>query len=281
MEPGLRRVRAGNASAMTFTGTNSYLVGRGTVALIDPGPDDPAHLAAILAALDPGERIAAILVTHAHLDHSALAPAAARATGAPVLAYGDATAGRTAGGPDLGGGEGVDAGFRPDRTLADGEALAVGDEALVALHTPGHFGNHLSFLWRDRVFSGDLAMGWASTLISPPDGDLSAFLASAARLRELDSAALMPGHGDPVADPAARLEWLIAHRLARSAAILDALARGPATIPALTRAIYTDTPPALLPAAQRNVLAHLLHLERDSAVAADPAPAPDAEWHRL
>jgi glyoxylase-like metal-dependent hydrolase (beta-lactamase superfamily II) len=278
MQPPLRLVRAGNASPMTFTGTNSYLVGRGEVTLIDPGPDDPAHLAAILRSLDPGERIAAILVTHAHLDHTALVPAVARATGAPVLAFGDALAGRTLSGVGLGGGEGVDVGFRPDRTLADGERISVGDEDLVALHTPGHFGNHLSFLWRGKVFSGDLAMGWASTLISPPDGDLSAFLTSAARLRDLDATSLLPGHGEAVADPAARLDWLIAHRQARSDAIVSALGRGPATIPALTRAVYTDTPAHLLPAAERNVLAHLLDLWAKSQVFAEPAPEPDAVW---
>lgn len=281
MEPGLRRVRAGNASAMTFTGTNSYLVGRGEVALIDPGPDDPTHLAALLAALDPGERIAAILVTHAHLDHSALAPAAARATGAPVLAFGDALAGRPSAALGLGGGEGVDAAFRPDRLLADGDTVAVGDEVLTALYTPGHFGNHLSFSWRDKVFSGDLAMGWASTLISPPDGDLSAFLASVARLRDLGCNTLLPGHGEPVEDASGRLEWLIAHRLSRSAAILDALAAAPAKIPELTRRIYSDTPAALLPAAERNVLAHLIDLERKSQVRADSSMSPAALWHRV
>jgi glyoxylase-like metal-dependent hydrolase (beta-lactamase superfamily II) len=286
LAPGLRRIRAPNASPMTHTGTNSYLVGTGAVALIDPGPADPGHLAAILAALGPGERIGHILVTHAHRDHSALAPAAARATGAPVLGFGDALAGRAphmqrlAAEGLIGGGEGVDAGFAPDRLLGDGEEVAGGDWRLTAIHTPGHFGNHLSFHWQDVVFSGDLAMGWASTLISPPDGDLGDFMASLTRLEALSPARLMPGHGEPVEDPRARLGWLRDHRLARSAALLAALGAGPARIPALTRRVYTDTPPALRPAAERNVLAHLIDLERQNRVAAAPEPGPAALWRR-
>lgn len=286
LAPGLRRIRAPNASPMTFSGTNSYLVGTGAVALIDPGPADPGHLAAILAALGPGERISHILVTHAHRDHSALAPAAAAATGAPVLAFGDALAGRAphmtalAAAGLIGGGEGVDAGFAPDRLLRDGEAVAGDDWRLTAIHTPGHFGNHLSFHWHDIVFSGDLAMGWASTLISPPDGDLTGFLASLTRLEALAPARLLPGHGEPVDDALARLAWLRDHRLVRSLALIAALDAGPARIPDLTRRLYTDTPPALLPAAERNVLAHLIDLERQNKVTATPAPGPAAVWHR-
>jgi glyoxylase-like metal-dependent hydrolase (beta-lactamase superfamily II) len=284
--PGIRRVRATNASPMTFTGTNSYIIGTGAVALIDPGPDDPAHLAALLAALGPGERVSHILVTHAHRDHSALAPSLAAVTGAPVLAFGDARAGRS---PvmrqmaDLGlvgGGEGTDAGFAPDRTLADGTVLEGDDWRLEALHTPGHFGNHLSFLTGDSLFSGDLAMGWASTLISPPDGDLSAFLTSIGRLQATGASRLLPGHGEPVDDGPARLDWLLAHRHARNDAILEALADGPAHIPALTARIYTDTPAALLPAAERNVLAHLIDLQGRALVRAEPTLTPEALWHR-
>src|SRR5690606_3307114 len=151
-------------------------------------------------------------------------------------------------------------GFRPDRRLADGETVEGEGWSLTALHTPGHFGNHLSFRCQDIVFTGDLVMGWASTLISPPDGDLSAFMASVARLGELSPGRLMPGDGEPAEDPPARLAWLREHREARTRALVAELSRGPTRIPALTRRLYADTPPALLPAAERNVLAHLIDL---------------------
>jgi hydroxyacylglutathione hydrolase len=261
---GLRRVLAPNPSPMTFRGTNSYLVGRGRVAVIDPGPDDPAHLAALLGALGPGERISHILVTHAHRDHSALAPALARATGAPVLAFGDAAAGRSARMQALAarepgiGGEGADDGFRPDLALADGASVEGDDWRLTALHTPGHFGNHLCLVWQGGIFSGDHVMGWSTSVVAPPDGEMGAYMASLGRLAEAGAARLFPGHGEPVEDPAARIADLIRHRRDREAAILAALAEGPATAEALARAIYTDTPAALLPAAARNVYAHLI-----------------------
>ncbi len=269
--PGLRRVLAPNPSAMTGRGTNSYLVGEGAVALIDPGPDDPAHLAALLAALAPGERISHILVTHAHRDHSALAPAAAAATGAPVLAFGDALAGRS---PQMAalaarerprGGEGADRAFRPDVALADGAVIEGsltdgGGWQITALHTPGHFGNHLCFAWGDQIFSGDHVMGWSSSVVAPPDGDMAAYMASLDRLAAAGAARLWPGHGDPVTDPASRIASLAAHRRSRSAAILARLADGPATATELAAAIYTETPPALLPAAALNTFAHLIEL---------------------
>ncbi len=272
----VRHVQAPNPGPMTFRGTNTYLVGRGTVAVIDPGPDSAAHRAAILSALDPGERIATILVTHAHVDHSAGVPALKAATGAEVLAYGDATAGRSAfmaalaasGGLD--GGEGVDAGFAPDRCLSDGETVAVGGLRVTALHTPGHMANHLSFALGDVVFTGDLVMGWSTSLVSPPDGDLGDFLRALDRLAARTGDRLyLPGHGDPVRDPAARVAELAAHRRARQAQIEAALAEGPGTAAALAARLYTDVPPALLPAATRNVLAHLLEMLRQNRAACD------------
>lgn len=272
----VRHVQAPNPGPMTFRGTNTYLVGRGTVAVIDPGPDSAAHRAAILSALDPGERIATILVTHAHVDHSAGVPALKAATGAEVLAYGDATAGRSAfmaalaasGGLD--GGEGVDAGFAPDRCLADDETVALGDLHLTALHTPGHMANHLSFALGDIVFTGDLVMGWSTSLVSPPDGDLGDFLRALDRLAARTGDRLyLPGHGDPVSDPAARVAELAAHRRARQSQIEAALAEGPGTAAALAARLYTDVPPALLPAATRNVLAHLLEMLRQNRAACD------------
>lgn len=271
--PQVQRIVAPNASPMTFRGTNTYLVGRTEIAVIDPGPDSDVHLAAILAALRPGQRISHILVTHAHVDHSPLARALSAATGAPVLAYGDAGAGRSAVMQQLdeeglaGGGEGVDTGFTPDICLAD-DAVVRGDGwQLQALWTPGHFGNHLCFALEDVVFTGDLVMGWASSLVSPPDGDLGDFMASCRRLLARSDRMYLPGHGAPVTDPAARTTWLLTHREGREASILKELTAGPATAAALAARIYTDTPAALLPAATRNVFAHLVELQQKNRIA--------------
>ena len=286
--PGIRRVLAPNPSPMTYWGTNTFLLGHGAVTVIDPGPALRSHLKAILAGLDRGERIARILVTHAHLDHSPLARPLAEATGAKVCAFGPPTAGRCAVMTALadaglaGGGEGVDHDFVPDVRLDDGEPIDIGHgTALTALWTPGHFSSHLSFALGDVVFTGDQVMGWASTLISPPDGDLSAFLTSCERLAARGDRMFLPAHGPAVTDPAARLTWLVAHRRAREEQILAALAAGPATVPALTGAIYTDTDPRLLPAAERNVFAHLIDLAGRDIVRAMPALSPEARFTRI
>lgn len=265
LAPGLRRLRASNPGPMTGTGTNTYLLGWRNIAVIDPGPDDPAHLAAILGALGPQQRVSHILVTHAHRDHSALAPRLAARTGAPILAFGGATAGRSPvmtrlARDGLGGGEGVDVRFRPDVCLADGAVVDGPDWRIVALWTPGHMGNHLCLQWEDSVFSGDLVMGWSSSLISPPDGDLAAFYGSCARLERVGARVLHPGHGDPVTTPAARIAELVAHRRMRDAQIRDVLARGPLDLESLTRRVYAGLAPDLVPVAARNTLAHLVDL---------------------
>ncbi|WP_417525756.1 MBL fold metallo-hydrolase [Marinovum sp.] len=266
LAPGLRRLLAPNPSPMTFWGTNTYLLGEREVAVIDPGPDDPAHLEAILRALPAGSTLSHIIVTHAHLDHSPLARPLSEATGAKVYAFGPASAGRSAVMTALaetgltGGGEGIDRDFMPDEVLRDGDSLSTREWQLTALHTPGHMGNHICLAWGDALFSGDHVMGWASSLVSPPDGDLTDFMASCARLAARPWSRFYPGHGAPVEDPSARLDWLITHRRAREAEILAALARGPSTAQALARQIYHDVPPALLPAAARNVFAHLVDL---------------------
>lgn len=264
----LLRILAPNPSPLTGPGTNTFLLGRDQVAVIDPGPDDPGHLAAIVAA---GQgRISHILVTHAHRDHSAGAPALSRMTGAPVLAFGDALSGRS---PmmqrlsaEAGGGEGLDLDFAPDRTLRDGDVVEGEGWRLTALHTPGHSGGHLGFQWNDRIFCGDVVMGWSSTIISPPDGDLADYLRTLDRLAQIGPACLLPAHGDPIEKPLPRLAELAAHRRERTAQILAALRAGPADAATLARRIY-DVPPALLPAATRNVLAHLLALADLGAVA--------------
>lgn len=277
----VRVVRAPNPSAMTGPGTNSFLIGEEEVAVIDPGPDDPAHIQAILDTAEG--RISHILVTHAHLDHSAGVRRLAQATGAPVFAFGTAESGRSptmerlAATGLVAGSEGLDPAFAPDILLRHGEVLQSIDWTIEALHTPGHIGGHLSFRLGDAIFCGDLVMGWSTTLISPPDGDLVDFLRSLELLARLDPRILFPAHGDPVSEPLPRLAELAAHRRARSAQIMAALDRSPLTAHELAARIY-DIPPALMPAAERNVLAHLLALWDLGAVASEGAPAADAAW---
>ena len=280
----VRVIRADNPSPLTGPGTNSFLIGTEEVAVIDPGPDDPAHVAAILEAAEG--RISHILVTHPHLDHSAAVPRLAAATGAPVMAFSTAEAGRSppmqrlAEAGAVGGGEGADAAFRPDVTLADGDVLRGAGWEITAVHTPGHMGSHLSFRLGDAVLCGDLVMGWATTLISPPDGDLVDYLRSLERLALLAPRVLYPAHGDPVTDPLPRLAELAAHRRARTAQILAALDAAPGTAEALAARIYTEIPAALLPAATRNVLAHLVALGDLGAVVPEGGLTAGAVWSR-
>ncbi|MEP5728541.1 MAG: MBL fold metallo-hydrolase [Sulfitobacter sp.] len=266
LEPGLRRILAPNPSPMTYRGTNTYLLGTHRLAVIDPGPENATHLEAILNAVGPDQIITHILVTHTHSDHSPLARALAQKTAAPVLAFGDAQTGRSdimhrlaAAGP-LGGGEGIDTQFVPDQELADGDVIKEEGWTLEVLHTPGHIGNHISLGWGDACFTADHVMGWASSLVSPPDGDLTDFMTSCQKLAARDWRVFYPGHGGPVNDPRGRLSWLIEHRLSRETAILEALSKGPANAQTIAAEVYADTPPALLGAATRNVLAHLIDL---------------------
>jgi hydroxyacylglutathione hydrolase len=283
LAPGLCRLRAPNPSALTGTGTNTYLLGEAALAVIDPGPDLPQHLAAILAAAR-GRPITHILVTHPHRDHSALAPRLAAVTGARVLAFGTARDGltpRMAALTGLGGStEGLDLAFTPDRRLLDGDLVSGPGWEIEALHTPGHLGSHLCLGWGDLLFSGDHVMGWSTSIVSPPDGDMGDYMASLARLDTDRWRRFLPGHGDPVDDPRARVGELIRHRRHREGQILDALAGGPADAGDLTLRIYTDIPPALLPAARRNVLAHLVDLEARNLVVADPRLSAEASFRR-
>ena len=277
--PGVRRCLAPNPSPMTYWGTNTYILGRGEVTIVDPGPADPTHIATLLAALGEGEVVTQILVTHAHLDHSP----GASLIDAPVLAFGDAASGRSPrmDGIDVGGGEGVDIDFRPDTCLSDGAKLETSIGAVTALWTPGHFGNHLSFaLPNGIVLTGDLVMGWASSLVSPPDGDLTDFMASLDLLAARTGDHLyLPGHGAPISAPHIRVSELRAHRMMRHAQILDALALAPGTATTLAARIYTEIDPALLPAAARNVLAHLIDMAEKSEVSFEGDLAATTHFH--
>ena len=213
----IRLIRADNPSPLTGTGTNTWLLGQGEVTLIDPGPDLDSHLAAILA-LTRDERITRILVTHAHLDHSALTRRLVAATGAEVLAFGPANSGRSAtmtalAAEGLTSTEGADTSFAPDRTLRDGERLPLGDTTIEALHLPGHMGCHLGFAVGETLFSGDHVMAWSTSLVSPPDGDMADYMASLRRLAARRWSRMLPGHGPAIEDPSARLTYLIDHRL--------------------------------------------------------------------
>lgn len=276
LAPGLDCLIAPNPSAMTERGTNTYVLGQDSLCIIDPGPDDPGHLAALLAHVG-GRSVSHIIVTHSHLDHSGLAGALSRATQAPVLGLGDSGVGRSAAMQAFartdrtGGGEGADPGFAPDIVVADGAVIQGVDWALRVIATPGHFGNHICLRWQDAIFSGDHVMGWASTMISPPDGDVTDYMASCARVLAEAARVLYPGHGAGVTDPPGRIGWLMAHRRGREAQILAALSDGPRSVADLTSALYTEVPAVLRLAAARNVLAHLIDLAGKNLVRADPA----------
>ncbi|MBU2866247.1 MBL fold metallo-hydrolase [Pacificibacter marinus] len=274
---GLIRVIAPNPSPMTYWGTNSYILGTGAArVLIDPGPKDSQHQQAMLNALPHGTVISHILVTHAHKDHSGGAQDLAQATGAKVLAFGDARSGRSevmtqlAATTQMGGGEGVDMTFEPDVLLKDGQQIETPAGPITALHTPGHMGNHLCFAWNNCLFSGDLIMGWSSSLISPPDGDAAAFRDSCHKLLMRPDTPLFAGHGAPVESGHARINALLVHRAKREQQILQALEYKSMDLKTLTKAVYGNLESFTLKAAARNTLAHLIDLKEQSKIEATP-----------
>jgi len=264
--PGLRRIIAPNPSPMTFHGTNTYILGADELAVIDPGPISEAHLNSILNSADGHQKITHIIVTHSHVDHSPLALSLSKITGAPVLAFGNSAAGKSkvmSKLQGLGGGEGVDANFSPDTLLKDNDVVKTTDWELQAFHTPGHMGNHLCLYWlgKNVLFSGDLVMGWATSMVSPPDGDLTDFMSSLRKLmlRPHDRV-YYPGHGAPILNPQKRLLELYNHRKNRETQILSILGCGSSTISTITNNIYENIDVKLIGAAKRNVLAHLIDL---------------------
>lgn len=251
----VRRVTAPNPGVMTGPGTNAYIVGGTELALIDPGPAIDSHVAVLREAV--GNRLRWILCTHTHLDHSPGAEALRSATGAQVLGMGAPDDGRQ------------DLAFRPSRLLRDGEAVELGGCTLRAVHTPGHASNHLCYLLEQQkwLFTGDHIMQGSTVVISPPDGDMTAYLESLERLLSLDLAALAPGHGHVIEKPHDEVRRLIAHRLKREQKVVAAFAhKNPATLDELLPFVYDDVPQRIHAVARRSLHAHLIKLAREGRV---------------
>ena len=261
--PGVRRLLAANPSPFTYSGTQTYIVGSGAVAVIDPGPALDEHVEAILAAA-AGDRIAAIVCTHTHLDHSPASRPLAAATSAPIV--GCAPLALEDDGPRAD--AAFDFDYAPDRVLADGEQFHGDGWTLEAVATPGHTSNHLclELAGAGILFTGDHVMGWSTTVVSPPDGDMTDYMASLERLLARPDRRYLPAHGPCVDEPHAHVRDLIAHRHMRETQILAHLERGQGLIPAMVADMYRDVDPRLHPAAGRSVLAHLLDLERRGLV---------------
>jgi len=272
-EPLVRRVLAGNPSAFTFTGTQTYVVGkRAEVAVIDPGPLDDEHMVALLAAIG-NARLTAICCTHTHRDHSPAAAPLAAKTGAPVI--GCAPLALADEGPRSD--AAFDATYRPDRVLADGESISGPGWTLTALATPGHTSNHLCFALEESgaLFTGDHVMGWSTTVVAPPDGDMAAYMRSLQKLHDREDRVYYPAHGPAVAKPRQLVRGMIGHRRQREKQILALLGEGNSEVDALVPRMYAGVDQQLWPAAGRSVLAHLLDLESRGLVSRE-----DEQWTR-
>ncbi|MBI2262105.1 MAG: MBL fold metallo-hydrolase [Caulobacterales bacterium] len=280
VSPLIRRVIAANPGPFTFTGTGTYVVGRAEpgagVAVIDPGPPDDAHLAALLAAVK-GQTVSHVLVTHTHRDHSPLARPFARIVGAPVLAARPpAQVVHASGGLD----EDEDEAFAPDVILTGGEMVAGDGWTLEAMATPGHASNHMAFVLREEnaLFSGDHVMGWSTTVVAPPDGDMTAYMASLEAVIARGFSTIWPTHGAPITEPGPFLTAYRAHRLERERQILDRLAAGDRRIADMVPTLYAGVDERLWPAAALSVWAHLIALVRQGRVVAEPEAAPQAVY---
>ena len=277
VSPLIRRVIANNPSAFTFYGTGTYIVGRGSVAVIDPGPLLHDHVEALLTALD-GETVSHILITHTHSDHSPAAAPLKAATGAPTYGFGPHGSGRAD--DDVKVEEDGDRDFVPDHALRDGDVIAGEGFSFEAVHTPGHTSNHICFALREEntLFSGDHVMGWSTTVISPPDGDMRAYMKSLEKLLARDERIFWPTHGPPITDPKRHVEAFIAHRHEREAQILACVDDGLHEIAPMVARIYADVPKILHPAAGRSVLAHLIHMVETHRIACTGPPGIGARY---
>jgi glyoxylase-like metal-dependent hydrolase (beta-lactamase superfamily II) len=275
LAPSVRAIAADNPGPFTFKGTVSYIVGRDRVAIIDPGPDDAAHVAALLDAVR-GETVTHIFVTHTHRDHSPAAAKIKAATGAKVFAQGPHRLARP-----LHTGEmrrldaSADLDFRPDTALADGETVSGHGWTLEAVTTPGHTANHMAFAFKEAnlLFAGDHVMAWSTTIVAPPDGAMTDYMASLQKLVRRSEPLYLSGHGAPVRDAPRYVQYLIRHRQAREASILHRLAKGAADIPTIVRAVYIGLDPRLVGAAALSVLAHLEELVARGAVTTEGPPS--------
>ena len=264
LEPGIARLLANNPSAFTYYGTQTYLLGEEEVAVVDPGPALKGHLDALLAAIG-GRTVVAICCTHTHRDHSPAARPLAQAIGAPVI--GCAPLALESVGPRAD--AAFDGDYTADRVLGDGDRLAVNGRDLTAVATPGHTSNHLCFAYRDALLTGDHVMGWSTTVVVPPDGDMAAYMASLDKLRQRKDRIFYPAHGPPVTNPAQYLRGLIGHRLQREKQILRLVGERPRDVPDIVAHAYPGLDPRLVVAAGGSVLAHLLDLERRGLVVSE------------
>jgi len=262
LEPGIARVLAHNPSAFTYFGTQTYLIGDGEVAVIDPGPDLPDHLVALEQAI-AGRAVAAIMCTHTHRDHSPAARPLAERAGAPIV--GCAPLALETVGPRAD--ASFDGDYAPDRVLADGDAIMIGGEPVTAVATPGHTSNHLCFSFRGALFSGDHVMGWSTTVVVPPDGDMAAYMESLDKLRKRDDRVYYPAHGPAVTNPQQYARHLLGHRMQREKQILGIIRERPRSVPEIVAQAYPGLDPRLTVAAGGSVLAHLIDLERRELVA--------------
>ncbi|MDV4159940.1 MBL fold metallo-hydrolase [Rhizobium leguminosarum] len=280
---GVERVTVNNPGPFTFFGTNSYIVGSSSVAVIDPGPEDEAHFQALMAALG-GRAVTHIFVSHTHRDHSPLAGRLQAATGAVTVGRGPHRPARPLRDGEINPfAESSDLSFVPDITIGDGETLSGDGWALTAVLTPGHTANHAAFslAGRDILFSGDHVMAWSTSIVAPPDGSMADYMESLERLIARDDRLLLPGHGGPVTEPAGFLRALKAHRLRREQAVLARVRAGDTQIAEMVKVIYRDTDPKLHGAAALSVLAHIEDLLERGEIAADGPPSLAATYRLL